>query len=141
MRALIDTCVIIDVLQNRQPFCEDGKNIFLSCANNLFTGCLSAKSATDIYYLTHHCTHSDKQAREILAKLFSIFEVVDTTAIDCQKAILTDVGDYEDAVMIETAIRIQADCIITRNLQDYSKSTIPVYSPKEFLAKLQLDQK
>jgi predicted nucleic acid-binding protein len=140
MRALLDTCVIIDALQNRQPFCEDAKNIFLSAANNFFTGCLSAKSTTDIYYLTHHCTHSDKQAREILSKLFSLFEVVDTAAIDCQKAIPLDVSDYEDAVMIETAIRINADCIVTRNQQDYNKSPIPVYSPKEFLTKLQLDQ-
>lgn len=140
MRALLDTCVIIDVLQNRQPFCEDGKNIFLSAANNLFIGCISAKSVTDIYYLTHHCTHSDKQAREILGKLFSLFEVVDTAAIDCQKAIPLKVSDYEDAVMIETAIRIQADCIITRNTKDYSNSPVPVYSPKEFLERLQLDQ-
>jgi predicted nucleic acid-binding protein len=137
MKALLDTCVIIDVLQNRQPFCEDGKNIFLSAANNLFTGCISAKSTTDIYYLTHHCTHSDKQSREILTKLFSLFEVVDTAAIDCKKAIPSNVCDYEDAVMIETAVRIQADCIVTRNLQDFSKSTVPVYSPKEFLDKLQ----
>jgi predicted nucleic acid-binding protein len=140
MRALIDTCVIIDALQNRQPFCEAAKNIFLYAANNFFTGCISAKSATDVYYLTHHCTHSDKQSREILGKLFSLFEVVDTAAIDCQKAIPLEVCDYEDAVMIETAIRIQADCIVTRNLQDYSKSPIPVYSPNEFLEKLKLEQ-
>jgi predicted nucleic acid-binding protein len=65
---------------------------------------------------------------------------VDTAALDCQKAIPLDVNDYEDAVMIETAIRIQADCIVTRNLQDYSKSPIPVLSPQEFLEKLQFNQ-
>jgi predicted nucleic acid-binding protein len=138
MKALIDTCIIIDALQNRQPFCEDAENIFLSAANNFFTGCITAKSATDIYYLTHHCTHSDKQSREILSKLFSLFEVVDTAAIDCQKAILSEVSDYEDAVMIQTAIRIQADCIVTRNVQHYSKAKMAVYSPKEFIEKIQI---
>ena len=41
-----------------------------------------------------------------------------------------------DAVMIETAIREQMDCIVTRNLSDYAKSPIPVYTPNAFLALL-----
>ena len=28
MRAVIDTCVIVDALQSREPFCKDAQSIF-----------------------------------------------------------------------------------------------------------------
>ena len=38
MRAVIDTCVIVDALQSREPFCKDAQSIFLLCANRQFEG-------------------------------------------------------------------------------------------------------
>ena len=137
MRVILDTCIIMDAIQNREPFAEDAKNIVRAAANKWFTGCITAESSTDIYYLTHRCTHSDKDTRAILTKLFILFEVVDTTGMDARKAISSEVSDYEDAVMIETAIREDADCIVTRNIKDYSKSPVPVYEPAEFLRLLE----
>lgn len=137
MRALIDTCVIVDALQNRTPFSEEAQTVFLAAANNQFIGYITAKSSTDIYYLTHRVTHDNKSARDVLSKLFSIFEILDTTGMDCRRAIPSKISDYEDAVMIETALRTETDCIVTRNIRDYSKAEIPVYTPSEFIQKLQ----
>lgn len=136
MRALFDTCIIIDVLQNREPFAADGQKLFLAVANKKFTGCITAKSSTNIYYLTHRITHSDKETRNMLSKLFTLFEVLDTSGIDTRKAISSEMTDYEDAVMAETALRSEIDCIITRNQKDYSKSPVKVMSPAEFLSTL-----
>ena len=136
MRALLDTCVIIDAMQNREPFSKDAQELFLAAANNLFVGCITAKASTDIYYLMHRHTHSDKSSREVLNKLFSLFEVADTAGIDCRRAIPSPVSDFEDALMIETAARTEVDCIVTRNEQDFAKSAVPVLSPKDFLDKL-----
>ena len=44
MRALIDTCIIIDALQNREGFCDDAQRIFLAVANKRFASFLSATS-------------------------------------------------------------------------------------------------
>ena len=49
MRILIDTCIIIDALQNRDPWGKDAQQIFLLAANRKFDGFLTAKSITDIY--------------------------------------------------------------------------------------------
>ena len=136
MRVLLDICVIIDVLQAREPFAKDSQAIFLSAANNAFLGYISAKAVTDIYYLMHRYTHSDKAARETLNKLFTLFDVLDTAGIDCRKAVPSLVADFEDAVVIETAIRSEVDCIVTRNPHDFIKSPIPIYTPKELLDKL-----
>lgn len=136
MRVLIDTCVILDTLQAREPFAEDANNIFLAAANHLYNGYISAKATTDIYYLTHRHTHSDKDSRDILNKLLTIFDVLDTMGIDCRRAIPSKTTDYEDAVMIETAIRSEIDCIVTRNTADYDNSPVTIYTPSEFLKKL-----
>lgn len=140
MRALIDTCVIVDVLQSREPFVADAQRIFLLAANQQFIGCITAKSTTDIYYLTHRLTHDDKSSRAVLSKLFTLFEVVDTAGMDCRRAIPSEVTDYEDAVMIETALRTEVDCIVTRNTRDYSRSPVTVYTPGEFVKKLEEEQ-
>jgi len=133
MRTLIDTCIIIDALQNREPFAEDAKALFLAVANRHCGGFITAKSITDIYYLLHRYTHSDKDTRGILNTLFRLFDILDTTGVDCRKAVSADIADYEDAIMIETAIRSGMDCIVTRNLKDYSKASIPVYQPTDFI--------
>lgn len=139
MRALIDTCVIIDALQDRKPFSDDSKQIFLYAANNIFGGFITAKSVTDIYYLIHKTTHDNVKTREIINKLFSLFDILDTTGMDCKKAILSDTPDYEDAVMIESALRDELDCIVTRNERDYGKSPVKIYSPKQFIELLSQD--
>lgn len=137
MRVLIDTCVIIDVLQNRNPFAKDAQTMFLAAANNQFIGCITAKASTDIYYLMHRYTHNDKASREVLNKLFSLFDVLDTSGMDCRRAVPSSISDFEDAVMIETALRYEVDCIVTRNMQDYAKSPVQVYSPEQFLKQLE----
>lgn len=139
MRAFIDTCVVIDALQSREPFAKDAQDIFLAAANNLFLGYISAKAVTDIYYLMHRHTHDDKASRDILNKLFALFDVLDTAGIDCRKAVLSPVSDFEDAVMVETALRSEVDCIVTRNPRDFTKSPVPVYEPKAFLKLLETD--
>lgn len=133
MNILIDTCVVMDFLQNREPFAADAKSIFRAAAKELFSGYITAKAATDIYYLTHRCTHSDTETRKILNQLFSLIELLDTEANDIIKALSSPVSDFEDAVMIETAVRTHVDYLVTRNSKDYKKSTVPVLTPVEFL--------
>lgn len=105
MKALIDTCVVIDFLQRREPFDKDAVQIMRLAAMNQFTGCITAKSATDIYYLNHRATHSDKESRTKLNQLLAIIGLLDTSAEDIFHAISSDTSDFEDAVMIETARR------------------------------------
>ncbi|MCI8831502.1 MAG: PIN domain-containing protein [Lachnospiraceae bacterium] len=133
MRALIDTCIIIDALQSRLPFKDNAQEIFLLAANRQFEGFITAKASTDIYYLTHKYLHSDKETRKVLSGLYMLFELLDTAGIDCRKAISSEMADFEDAVMVETALRCGMDCIITRNVIDYEKPQIEIYQPDEFL--------
>lgn len=137
MRVLIDTCVVMDAVQNREPFAQDAQAILLAAANQQITGCVTAKEMTDIYYLAHRCTHDQGAARTIMGRLGALLDTLDTTESDIRRALASDLSDYEDAVMVETAIREEISCIVTGNLSDYRLSPVPVYSPGEFLRKLE----
>ena len=137
MKALIDTCIIVDVLCSREPFCADGQKIFLAVAAHRAEGYLSAKEITDIYYLVHKSTHSDSETRQILHTLLRHFSILDTAAIDCRTALDSEMTDFEDAVMAASAERTGMDCIVTRNTRDYSHAALPVYTPSAFLEALE----
>ncbi len=140
MNVLIDTCIIIDALQSREPFNKDAEAVFLAVANRRCVGFLTANSVTDIYYLMHKALHSSEETKKVLGVLFSLFEILDTCGIDCRKALTSDISDYEDAVMAEAAIRAEIDCIVTRNLKDYAGAPMPVYSPAQFVELLYADE-
>lgn len=44
--------------------------------------------------------------------------------------------DYEDAVQYASATANGMAAIVTRNLADYRRATLPVFSPADFLAQL-----
>lgn len=62
--------------------------------------------------------------------------MLDSAAIDVLQSLSSDISDFEDVVMVETAKRASVDYIVTRNQKDYAKSTVPVYDPGEFLEHL-----
>ena len=136
MKALIDTCVIVDVLQKREPFYKAAMDIVLAISNRRCLGVLTAKSVTDVYYILRRSIHNEEEVRKLLRILFTLFDVEDTFSTDCQLALGSPMKDYEDTIMVQTAVRVGADCIVTRNLKDYRLSALPVFSPEDFLEKL-----
>ena len=140
MRVLLDTCVVIDALQSREPFYEEAQEIFLAAANRRIDGFLTAKAVTDIYYLTHRLTHSDKETRQILSTLWTLFDLIDTAGMDCRRAISSDMNDFEDVVMAESALRSGMDCIVTRISKDYRLSPVPICTPGELLEKIRPEE-
>ena len=136
MKALIDTCVIVDILQKRDLFYPAAMEILLAVSNKKCTGILTAKSITDIYYILRRSIHNEQEVRKLIRVFFTLFEVVDTYSIDCELALSSTIKDYEDAIMVETGSRVGAECIVTRNMKDYKLSSLPVLSPDQFLEEM-----
>lgn len=134
MTAVIDTCVIIDVLQDRKPFSESAMEILLAVSNRELSGVLTAKAITDIFYILQRSLHDADAVKQQISKLFILFDIEDTKGLDCRLALDSDMADFEDSVMSQTAKRINADFIVTRNLKDYKHSLVPAVSPEEFLS-------
>lgn len=86
---------------------------------------------TGIFYIVHHSLHDNDKTKEVLLKLSRVYQILDTKEKDILKAITSDVADYEDAVMVETAISNEVDFILTRNIKDYRKAKIKIVSPAD----------
>lgn len=69
-------------------------------------------------------------------KLLDYVSILDVTDSDCRKAINSDIPDFEDAVLVECAIRNKMDYIITDNLKDFSKSSVPAIDSNDFICKI-----
>ena len=131
MKFILDTCIIVDILQKREPFFKDAYSFIQNMIFHGITGIVHTSSITDIHYILKKSMKDEARVRENLKYVFTLFDVVDTTKHDCYEAIFSDTTDYEDAVMIEVAVRLGADAIITRNIKDYQKSHIPVSTPAD----------
>ncbi len=137
MKAVLDTNVLLDVLQHREPWAADGQRIFLAAAIGQIEGIITAKQAADVYYITRKLfkgqDSAEEKARQVLSKLFGLFSLADVSVTDCRNALTLHNGDYEDAMLMETATRIGADSIITQNPKHFQQSGIPVFSPDNFV--------
>jgi predicted nucleic acid-binding protein len=133
LNILFDTNVILDALLDRKPFSTIAVLLMDAAEKSIVNGFLCAHSVTTIYYLMEK-TKERTFARQNIRLLFDIFAVAPVTRVVLQEALELDFSDYEDAVVHESAIGINADGIVTRNSADYGKSKIAVYSPAELLS-------
>lgn len=133
MKILIDTNVILDVYLNREPFAADSAQVLKLSESGQAAGSITANTVTDIYYILGRQIKDRDRLKELLSKLFQIVTVTDVLGPDVRKALELPVDDYEDAVIVQCAIRTKSDYIITRNEDDFVNSSVPVLSPSAFL--------
>lgn len=133
MRVLIDSNIILDVLQKREPFLLASSLVWKLCEVGKIDGFVSALTFTNIVYIMRKQLSPEK-IREYFAKLQLIFTFVSIEPNDLQSASDLQWADYEDALQYVTAKKLQAIYIVTRNEKDFAMSNIPAVSPLEFLS-------
>lgn len=133
MKIVVDTNIIIDALTGREPFRNNAEQIFMLAANRAEDFYITASCATDIYYLVRKYLHSTKKAKSVMEKLYELFQILDVNASDCRDALVSDINDYEDAVISCCASRNHADYIVTRNVKDFKKSKVHVILSEDFI--------
>ena len=133
MRVLIDTNVILDAVIRRVPYNNPAERLFLLIAEDRLKAYITASSVTDIYYLLHRHFRDAGEAKQVLAKLFVLFEVLEVTQSDCERALSLAMNDYEDALLATCAKRKKLDMIVTRNLYDFKDSPVKAMVPDEFI--------
>lgn len=137
MKVLIDTNVLIDFLANRQPFYDNAEKIMDMCIEGKIDGYLAAHSITNTFYIMRKVPVND--LRKMLKKVLSFLSVV---GIDYERLIdaVNDLrfDDIEDCLQSVCAQSCGAECIITRNLEDFKGSEIAAISPSDFLSNYKL---
>ena len=111
---LFDTNIILDALASREPYNREAEQLFLLVAKEQLVGFITANSVTDIYYLIRKNSTED-DARKAIRNLLLLFEILDITKNDCERAIDIDNSDYEDAILLVCAKKNKIDTIVTRD--------------------------
>lgn len=134
-KVLFDGDVIIDVLSRREPFFA-GSFQALDLVNlRLIQGYISAHAVTNIFYILRKQLGNPTTLAllQTLLKEIGIAPINDSVI---HAALSNRHNDFEDAVTIEAAKAFQIDYIVTRNLKDYSQSSIPIFLPEQLLTEI-----
>jgi len=133
---LLDTNIIMDALQERQPFDIEAKEILLRAQNAEFACYFTANAVTDIFYL-YSRARDLKSARQVLGFLLATYKIVSVTHEDCVNAMDIPIDDFEDALVASCAKKIEADYIISRDEKFLrGSSPVKVIDAKDFLQML-----
>lgn len=135
VRILVDLNVVIDVIQNRQPFYEDSARVIDAVVRQEASGWLAAHSVTTLFYVMSRL-RSRETAVTALTGLLDAFTVAAVDDAVVRKALSWGWQDFEDAVQVAAAMEAGIQYIITRNPRDFQDGPIPVLQPPAFLALL-----
>jgi len=112
MKILLDTNIILDIIEKREPYFSASYQVFMKSAAREFEAIIGAGSITDIYYITRKNCKDSGKALSYIIDMLKVVSSVDTKAVDIQEAIRLNFTDFEDAVVAATASREGASYII-----------------------------
>ncbi len=130
---LIDTDVILDFFFDRKPHSEYSTFILSYCEKGLLKGFVTPVIISNTYYLLRRTAKHEK----VIEKLKQLLTIIDVLQMDKQvieKALNSEFKDFEDALQNFSAINSgKIEAIITRNVKDYKKSEIGIFTPENLV--------
>jgi predicted nucleic acid-binding protein len=136
MNILIDTNIALDVLLQRTSFVTEASKIMVLSEKGIIDSYISVSAITDIFYIIQKAYKDTARALQLIKDLLKTVSPATVTDNNIYQALDMDWNDFEDAVQYTAGVGINAEYIVTRNPDDFVKSTIAVVTPGEFLAKV-----
>ena len=135
MRLFLDTNVMMDLLCERKPHYDAAAKLMVLKEEGLIQIMVSSLSFVTCHYVMSK-TIGKISTSEMLKKFRILCEVAEVDEINIDKSLFSKFTDFEDAVQYFSALKANADCVITRNSKDFILSEIPIFSPQEFLSSI-----
>jgi predicted nucleic acid-binding protein len=136
MKVLLDTNIIMDALQERQPYDAAAKEIMRRAQDGELACLFTANAATDIFFL-YSKARNVQSARAALSFLLANYKVVSVTQGDCFTAMDAGIDDFEDALAAVCAAKAKVDYIVTRDEKFLQcDSAVPLINAEDLLKKL-----
>ena len=133
-KLFLDTNIVVDLLERREPFCHDAVRLFTMAYNKKVQIIVSPMTFTTASFLLRK--HGTEGVRILLSNLRQLARVATANERTIDDSLASRFNDFEDAMQYYTAVKAKADIIITRNGKDFTQSKIPVMTASEFLASL-----
>ncbi len=131
-RVFIDTNILLDLLGKRYPHYEAVAKLATLADMGKVCLVVSPISFTTADYIVSKYDGA-KIAREKLRKFKILAEVCNVGEPIIEKALNSSFADFEDAVQYYCAIASECEVIITRDMSDFKRASIPVMSADAYL--------
>ncbi len=134
MKIFLDTNVLIDYLNNREPFFDKASQVIDLCISGQVESVVSSLSIINAAYVMRKAY----SANSLLLKIIWLTEKFEVCSVDkesIRKAAGSCPSDFEDAMQYFSALQANADLVITRDIKGFAGSVLPVMTPTEFLAR------
>lgn len=134
MKVLIDTNILLDVILLREPHFELSKRV-LQCCQSIVDGYIAVHTFSNMFYVLHETEDfSIEDCRNTFNKLLYVFDVASLDKSDVIAAVNNEAfDDIEDSMQHQSSIACKLDYIVTRNVDDFEKATVPAVTPEKFL--------
>ena len=131
----VDTNVLLDVFQQRQPHYAASARVVGMVTSGTLAGVCPAHTLTTLYYLARKYA-SKQDAESAIDSVLNHFQIGNLDKSGWQAARVLPLQDFEDAVVATVAKESASDFIVTRNVSDFAGSSVPAISPADFLSQL-----
>ena len=130
---LIDLNIILDYLNKREGH-EKALEIIIQCCLKKAKGFICAHEITTLSYFLEKESKDKNKNIKTISGILEMFEIIEINKAILEKALLLNINDYEDAVIVASASEKGINYIITKNIKDFKNSQIKVLLPEEYLA-------
>lgn len=133
IKVFFDLNIILDVLQEREPFYETSAQLLAHAETGRIQGFIAPHSLTTLFYLIQK-DQSSAHAKVTITNLLQILKVAAVDQSTIEQALSLPYKDFEDAVQMMAAVQCKADYLVTRNVKDFRPAPMSVIQPSELLA-------
>ena len=130
---LIDLNIILDYLNKREGH-EKALEIIIQCCLKKIKGFICAHEITTLSYFLEKESKDKNKTIKTISGILEMFEIIEINKTILEKALLLNINDYEDAVIVASASAKRINYIITKNIKDFKNSQIKALLPEEYLA-------
>jgi predicted nucleic acid-binding protein len=139
-KIVIDVNIFMDFLFKREGH-EKVAEIFKRCIKGNITGFSCAHEITTLNYFLSKSNKNRIKIKKTISGIMKRFKVIAINEEILNKALFSEIDDFEDAVIEISSKEIGAEYILTRNTRDFKKSIIKPITPEELLVILKNDTK
>lgn len=136
MKIFLDCDVLLDVGLRRELFRQYSEPILDHLQLHPGKGFMAWHTVANLYYIMAK-TAKPEAAKSFVLRLCDFMTIAPCSNSQVELAASMEMQDFEDALQCAAALAVNADFIITRNLEDYQTAPIPVYSPAAAMAHLE----
>lgn len=140
-KLLLDTNVVIDYLNEREPFYEKARLLMIGGRVGEFELWVSSSQVTDLVYILSNGGRASEMEDTLrrLRGLRTFVNVFPTGDREIDLMLAAAWRDPEDYLLYEIAFSLKADAIVTRNQGDFPEGLVLVMDCDEFFAWMRAD--